>query len=120
LETKNTCSQWVGSNMHSRCLDFFFLLSFGWGGWGEDFFHFSFVPNMFPSSSQWVPNMLPKFPMLFPKGVPNSTSLQTHMYCPKPSPAHLYRWAKGGGTASFNRIFYFGGASIVSTFFSLR
>jgi hypothetical protein len=31
----------------------FFLLSFGWA-W-EGFFHFSFVPNMFPSSSQYVP-----------------------------------------------------------------
>jgi hypothetical protein len=52
-------------SMHSKCLDFF-LLSFGWGG--EDFFSFSFAHNMFPSSSQLVPNM-------FPKGVPNSTSL---------------------------------------------
>ncbi len=45
----NTCNQWVDWNMHSRCLDFF-LLSFGWGV--RDFFHFSFVPNMFPSRSQ--------------------------------------------------------------------
>jgi hypothetical protein len=27
------------------------------GGAGQDFFHFSFVPNMFLSSSQWVPNV---------------------------------------------------------------
>jgi hypothetical protein len=39
--------------MHSKCLDFFFPLSFGVGR--QDFFHFSFVPNMFLSSSQWVP-----------------------------------------------------------------
>ncbi len=26
---------------------------------GEDFFHFSFVPYMFPSSSQWVPIRFP-------------------------------------------------------------
>jgi hypothetical protein len=35
---------------------------------GRIFFHFSFVPNMFPSSSQWVPI---KFPMCSPRGVPN-------------------------------------------------
>jgi hypothetical protein len=62
LEIKNTCSQWVGRSMHLRCLDFF-LLNFGWKGWGEDFFHFSFVPSMFPSSAQWVL----KFPMCSPK-----------------------------------------------------
>jgi hypothetical protein len=33
-------------------------------GWGEIFFHFSFVPNMFPSSFQWVPFM---FPMCSPR-----------------------------------------------------
>ncbi len=37
-------------SMHSKCLDFIFLLSFEEGGWGggEGFFHSSFVPNMFP------------------------------------------------------------------------
>jgi hypothetical protein len=30
------------------------------------------------------------------------------MFCPKSSPSHLYSWAKGGGTPSFHRIFYFG------------
>ncbi len=39
------------------------------------------------------------------------------MFCLKSSPFHLYRWAKGGGNPSFHRIFYFWGASIVSTFF---
>jgi hypothetical protein len=47
-------------SMHSKCLDFFFLLSFGkgFGGVGrgeEDFFHFSFVLNMFLPNSQSVP-----------------------------------------------------------------
>jgi hypothetical protein len=49
-------------SMHSKCL-VFFLLSFGWvvgwvsgGGGAEEFFHFSSVPNMFPSSFQCVPN----------------------------------------------------------------
>ncbi len=35
-------------SMHSKCLDFYFLLNFGWGGGGEDFFHFSFVPKFLP------------------------------------------------------------------------
>ncbi len=38
-------------SMHSNAL-IFFILSFGWEGGG--FFQFSFVPKMFPSSSQWV------------------------------------------------------------------
>ncbi len=36
----------------------FFQCFFTWG-WGEDIFHFSFVPNVFLSSSQWVPIKLP-------------------------------------------------------------
>ncbi len=39
------------------------------------------------------------------------------MFCPKSSPFHLYRWAKGGGIPSCNKIFFLGGASIISTFF---
>jgi len=31
------------------------------------FFHFSFVPFMFPSSSHQAPNMFPKFPMCSPR-----------------------------------------------------
>jgi hypothetical protein len=91
----------------------FFLLSLGgggggWGG-GRIFFHFPFVPNIFLSSSQKC--------SLSSQCVPNSTLLLSHMFCPKSSPSRLYRWAKGGGTQAFNRIFYFEGASIVSTFF---
>jgi hypothetical protein len=45
-------------SMHSKCLDFFpFRFWGGEGGargGGRDFFHFAFVPNMFPSSSQCV------------------------------------------------------------------
>jgi hypothetical protein len=33
---------------------------------------------------------------------------KTHFFLPKSSPFHLHRWAKGGDTPSFNRIFYFG------------
>ncbi len=55
-------------NMHSKCFDFIFLLSFGWGKGKGDFFFILFVPNMFFSSSHQVPNV-------FPKGVPNNISL---------------------------------------------
>ncbi len=42
-------------SMHSKCLDFFVLKLFGAGaGWGRIFIN-SFVPDMFPSSSQRVP-----------------------------------------------------------------
>jgi len=42
-------------SMHSKFLDFF-LLSFGEGGeGGRGVFLFSFVPNGFPSGSQYVP-----------------------------------------------------------------
>jgi hypothetical protein len=57
-----------------------FFFSFKFWGRGERgeriFFLFSFVGNMFPSSSQWVPppnqvpNMFPKFPMCSPRMSP--------------------------------------------------
>jgi len=44
-------------SVHSKCLDFF---SFNfWVGLEDFFFLFSFVPNMFPSSSHQVPNVYP-------------------------------------------------------------
>jgi hypothetical protein len=95
--------------MHSKYLDFV-LLSFGWGGWGEDFFHFSFVPNMFlevlngsPSSAQMgSPRVFPIAPCFNPICFAQSPPLLTYIVASK-------------GTPFFNRIFYFGGASIVST-----
>ncbi len=48
-------------SIHSKCLDFF-PLSFREGGGGC--FPFSFVPNMFPSNSQWVPI---RFPICSPR-----------------------------------------------------
>jgi hypothetical protein len=32
---------------------------------------------------------------MYPKGVPNNTTLLSHVVCPKSSPSHLLRWAKG-------------------------
>ncbi len=63
----------------------YFLWSYGageaWGGEGEEDLFFFLC-------SQKVPNV-------FPKGVPNSTLLESLMFCPKSSPSHLYMWAKG-------------------------
>jgi hypothetical protein len=43
---------------------------------------FAFVPNIFPSSSLKIP----KVPNVFPKGIPSSALLQSHMFGPKFSP----------------------------------
>jgi hypothetical protein len=95
-----------------------FFKSFGWQGWPEDFFHFSFVPNMFlqllngsPSSAQWVPN----FPMCSRR-----VFLIAHCFnpiCFAQSPPLLTYIGAPKGTSSFNRIFYFGGASKASILF---
>jgi len=50
----------------------FFLLNVRGGGRRGGFFHFFFVPTC----SLQVPNG-------FPNGVPNSTLLQSHMFCTK-------------------------------------
>jgi hypothetical protein len=56
LEIEISC-QWEGSACTQSALIFSFKF---WGAAGEDFFHFSFVPIMFLSSSHWVPNVFPK------------------------------------------------------------
>jgi hypothetical protein len=44
---------------------------------------------------------------VFHKGVPNSTSLYSHMSCPNSSPSQLNRLAKGRSTSSFHMHFIF-------------
>jgi hypothetical protein len=68
---------------------------------------------LFPICSHQVPNGSQSGSQC----VPNINSLESHMFCPKSSPSHLYSWAKGGGNPLFRKIFYLGGASMVSTFF---
>jgi hypothetical protein len=58
LETKNTCSQWVGWNMHSKCLDFIFL-KFWVGGMGGGFFSFFLCSQDVLFCSLQVPNGFP-------------------------------------------------------------
>jgi hypothetical protein len=94
FENKNFMQLMGRLNVHLKCLDFF---SFKFWEGRRIFFHFSFVPNMFPSSSQYVSHVL----NVFHKGVPNNTLFYSHMFYPKSSPSHLYRWAKGGGFLSF-------------------
>jgi hypothetical protein len=54
---RNFMQPMVKLSMHSKCLDFFSFKF--WVVVGEDFFHFSFVSNTFPSSSQRVPIRFP-------------------------------------------------------------
>jgi hypothetical protein len=80
-------------SMHSKCLAFYFF-NFGFGGRGG-FFLFSFVPNMFPSSSQWVPNMFPRFPMCSPRVFPIAPHFDPICFAKSPPLLTYYRWAKG-------------------------
>ncbi len=71
------CSQWEGSAC-THDGSFFFLSE----GVLEGVFLgcFSLVPNVFSTCSHQVPL---RFPKVFPKGVPNSTSILSHMVLPK-------------------------------------
>ncbi len=69
--------------MHSKCLDFFLFKFWAEALGGGDFFHFSFVPSMLPSSSQWVPV---RFPMCSPRVLPIAPLIPYDL--PK-SPPHL-------------------------------
>ncbi len=57
---------------------------------GEDFFHFSFVPNIFPSSSQWVPNAFPIAPRFHPICFAQSPPLLTYIGGPKGKALYLF------------------------------
>ncbi len=68
-------------NMHSKFLDFF-LLRFGWARVVVlEFFHFSFVPSMFPSNSQWVPI---RFPICSPRVFPIAPSFNPICFAQSP------------------------------------
>ncbi len=83
--------------MHSKCLVFFpfkFWVVWGGRGEGEEFFHFFFVPNMFPSSSQRVLNMFLRFSMCSPRVFPiapclNPICLPKVLPFPKGEALHL-------------------------------
>jgi len=75
---------------------------------GAEGFSFFLCSPKFPMGSHQVLNM-------FPKGVPNTTSLKSHMFCPKSSPSYLNSWPKGEALHLPRVIFW--GASLVSTLF---
>ncbi len=81
LEIKNTCIQWVGWNMHSRCFDFF-SFKFWVEGMGGGFF---FILSLFPTCSLYVTF---KFQVKFPLGS-QSPPLPTYIGGPKGEALHL-------------------------------
>jgi hypothetical protein len=71
----------------------FFFLSEAEGVFEGVFFGcFSLVPNVFSTCSHQVPL---RFPKLFPKGVPNSTSILSHVVLPKVQLSMYINWKIG-------------------------
>ncbi len=66
--------------------------NFGVGGRRGGYWFFG-VPNVFPSSSKWVPSMFTKFPMCSTTCFQQNCTL-SHMLCPIFSSWNLYMWAK--------------------------
>jgi hypothetical protein len=92
-----------GKAQHSQIVQFFSCghMGEGTGGGERDFLFFSLVPNVFP----WGSHQVPKY---VSQDVPNSTSVLSHIVCPKLSPCQLYRWAKGPHITSLHRNFHIG------------
>ncbi len=88
MEIEISCSQWVGSTCTQSSL-IIFLLSFGWGEEGEDFFHFPFVPNMFPRFPMCSPKVFPIAPHFNPICFAQSPPLLTFVAGPKGEALHL-------------------------------
>jgi hypothetical protein len=114
LKIEISCSQWEGSECNSKCLFFFFFLSFKFL-MGEDFFfHFSFVPITFSSCSQWVPIMFSIHSLSSQICSPRVFPIAAHFHpiCFAQSPPLLTQIGgpKGVRIPSFHRIFYFGEA----------
>jgi len=65
---------------------FFWVVGRGGGGGGGFFFFLSCW--CVPTISQVIPQVF----NVSLKDVPNSTWFQTHMFCPKSCPSHLYTW----------------------------
>ncbi len=77
-------------SMHSKCLDFFFLLSFGLGWGGGFFFIFPFVPNMFPRFSMCSPRVFPIASRFNPISSAQSPPLLTYIGRPKGEALHFF------------------------------
>jgi hypothetical protein len=88
---KRNCMQLVGSFACVQGVLIFFVL--GWG-WGEVFFSFSIIPNVFSSSSQWVPHGLTLFFNTIPITLPFQN--KSYMLWQMLSSSHVHRCAKVG------------------------
>jgi hypothetical protein len=93
-----------------NCFSFKFWVGGGVGG------RISFIFPLFQTASFYVPFKFSSGSQRSPC-VPQGCSQWHLALIQYSSPSRLYRWSKGGANPSFNRIVYFGGASIVSTFF---
>ncbi len=107
------CKQWEGSACTQSAL-IFFLFKF-WVG-GGIFFPFSFVPNMFPSRSQWVFNMFHGFPMCSPKVFPIAPCFDPICFSQSP-PLLTYIGGPKGKALHLSVESSILGTSLVSTFF---
>ncbi len=111
LEIEISCSQWKGLNMHSKCLDFFSFMLWVEGG-GRIFIKKSFVPTMFPSSSQCVPI---RFPMCSPRVFPIAPRYNPICFAQSP-PIFTYIGGPNGKAILLSIESSSLGASIVPTF----
>jgi hypothetical protein len=102
------------NSMQSRCLDLFFFEVLG-GGCGVGRIY-SIFP-LFPTCSLYVPFNFSMGSHQVPNVFPIASRFNPICFAQSPPPSHLYRWAKGSVTPPVYRIFYFGGGSVVSTFF---
>jgi hypothetical protein len=120
LEIKVSCSsQWEGSTCTLQGSSFFCF----WGRWvGEVFFVFFHVPNVFPLCSHHVPWSFSSSQVV-PQNFPNSTSVLSHMVCPKFNlhVCKLTRWSMGEhfcfhfATQGQKRCFYWGVPNVPKT-----
>jgi hypothetical protein len=94
LKTEVSCSEWEGSACCQNAF-IFFLLSFlfgvgrGRGRGSRIFFHFSFVPNMFPRFPMCSPSVFPIAPHFNPTCFAQSPPLLTYIGGPKGEALHL-------------------------------
>ncbi len=96
FENRNCMEQMGRCNTHSKAPNNFF----GDWGWGGEIFFFGVptcsdhIPKKVPMSS----NLVLQIFNVLPKDITNNPWFETHVFWPKSSPSHLYRWAKRGGS----------------------
>lgn len=92
LKTEIAWSKWEGATHIQRPPTTFLVV----GGGGERFFFFGVptcsdhIPKKVPMSS----NLVLQIFNVLPKDITNNPWFETHVFWPKSSPSHLYRWTK--------------------------